>query len=221
MLFAVYPSLYVSVRNCLDNLSFWLFLYFSYEKCGCINPFRWSIRSIVLPGTDKAINVPFCAINNPCYAAAGSEFINIDSLWSNYCPDCTPECSTVDFNIKSSSLAAPPAFLFSDIEAFVKNSGVPVPDSLSTSCVNEIQSNYVSLMVSYETTRTELFTQQGTTEAVDVISNVGGQTGLWIGISFLSLMEIAEMLYRLLRRQCFTFRKTIRRRFTTNESSKL
>ncbi|CAF4410788.1 unnamed protein product, partial [Adineta steineri] len=33
-------------------------------------------------------------------------------------------------------------------------------------------------------------------------SNVGGQTGLWIGISFLSLMELAEMIYRLIRSQC-------------------
>jgi hypothetical protein len=44
--------------------------------------------------------------------------------------------------------------------------------------------------------------------SVDVLSNVGGQTGLWIGVSFLSIMELAEMLYRLIRYQYYVIRKT-------------
>jgi hypothetical protein len=61
-----------------------------------------------------------------------------------------------------------------------------------------------------ETTRIDSYTQQATISAVDVISNVGGQTGLWIGMSFLSLMEVAEMLFRLIRHQYYRIRYKIR-----------
>ena len=58
----------------------------------------------------------------------------------------------------------------------------------------------------------ENLTQQPSMTGVDVISNVGGQTGLWIGISFLSIMEIVEMLYRLARHQWSTMYKVMNRK---------
>jgi hypothetical protein len=195
-----------------SNQSFLLFIYFSYIKCGCGNPFRWTARSIVLPGSDKTIDIPFCAVENPCYASAGSELMNTQSIWATYCPDCTQECSTVDFTLKSSSLAAPPAYLMNDIVQFVESTNVPLPANWSTSWMSEIQSSYLSLEVSYETTRTEIYTDQPTLGPVDVISNVGGQTGLWIGISFLSLMEIAEMIFRLVRYHGYSIRKGIKKK---------
>ncbi|CAF1258397.1 unnamed protein product [Rotaria sordida] len=180
-----------------------------YQKCGCGHPFRWAIRSVVLPGTDKAINISFCDIKNPCYIEAAAELMNTRSIWTTYCPDCTEECSTSDFLIKSSSLLAPPQFLMNDIKRFVESSKIPLPANWSTSWVSEIQSNYVSLEVVYETSRTEIYTEEATLSPVDVLSNVGGQTGLWIGISFLSLIEIAEVIYRLIRHQCYKLRKTL------------
>ena len=59
----------------------------------------------------------------------------------------------------------------------------------------------------------ENLTQQPSMTAVDVISNVGGQTGLWIGISFLSIMEIVEMLFRLGRHQWGIFSAVMGRKF--------
>ncbi|CAF1331132.1 unnamed protein product [Rotaria sordida] len=188
-----------------------------YQKCGCGHPFRWTIRSVVLPGTDKAINISFCDIKNPCYIEAAAELMNTRSIWTTYCPDCTEECSTSDFLIKSSSLLAPPQFLMNDIKRFVESSKIPLPANWSTSWVSEIQSNYVSLEVVYETSRTEIYTEEATLSPVDVLSNVGGQTGLWIGISFLSLIEIAEVIYRLIRHQCHKLRKTLRKRHTTHQ----
>jgi hypothetical protein len=66
----------------------------------------------------------------------------------------------------------------------------------------EIRANYISLEVVCETTRTEIYSQQASVSAVDLLSNIGGQTGLWIGMSFLSLLEFVEMVYRLLRVRC-------------------
>ena len=207
---------YKHTCKCVDFIvcrSFLLFICFSYKKCGCGHPFRWTVRSMILPGTDQPMAIPYCKINNPCYNAAVSELMNTKSIWSTYCFDCTQECWTADFAIKSSSLSAPPAFLMNDIKNFVEASGVPLAVNWSTSWMTEIQSSYLSLEVAYESTRTEVYVEQPTIAPVDVISNVGGQTGLWIGISFLSLMEIAEMIYRLLHYQCYKLRKTIRKRF--------
>jgi hypothetical protein len=66
---------------------------------------------------------------------------------------------------------------------------------------SEIQANYIAVDVVCESTQVESYTQQPTIDAIALLSNVGGQTRLWIGISFLSLVEVAEMLYRLIRYQ--------------------
>jgi hypothetical protein len=97
-----------------------------------------------------------------------------------------------------------------DIKQFVESSSIPLPANWSTTWPTEIQANYVGLSVVCETTRVDSYTQQATLGAVDVVSNVGGQTGLWIGISFLSLMEVAEMLFRLIRHQYYRIRYKIR-----------
>jgi hypothetical protein len=47
---------------------------------------------------------------------------------------------------------------------------------------------------------------------VDLLSNVGGQTGLWIGVSFLALMELVEMLYRLVRFEFHVIKQAIQNR---------
>ena len=43
-----------------------------------------------------------------------------------------------------------------------------------------------------ETANVEKYTETASISGVDVLSNVGGQTGLWIGLSFLSLMEMIK-----------------------------
>jgi len=193
------------------------FIHFSYQQCSCGNPYRWAARSVALSGSNKPINIELCNITDPCYTHAATELMNTQSIWTGYCPECTQECSTSDFLIKSSSVLAPPQYLLNDIKQFVESSTIPLPVNWSTTWTSEIQSSYLSLEVSYETTQTEIYTEQATLGPVDVVSNIGGQTGLWIGISFLSLMEIAEMIYRLIRYQCHSVRKGIRKRFRKRE----
>ena len=215
VLFLVYKH----IRECIQLIVYIDLFVFSSEKCGCGNPFRWNARSVVLHGTDKPIHIPLCQVNNTCYIAAASELMNTDSIWRNYCSDCTEECSVSDFTIKSSSLLAPPEFYMNDIKQFVELSNVQLPVNWSTTWMSDIKSSYVSLEIACETTRTEIQSQQPTITPVDVVSNVGGQTGLWIGISFLSLLEVVEMLYRLLHYQCYSLRQTIQRRFGAHTSN--
>jgi len=95
----------------------------------------------------------------------------------------------------------------------VENLGIPLAANWSETWQTEIQNNYVAVDVVCETTVVETYTESASITIVDLISNVGGQTGLWIGISFLSLMELVEMLYRLIRCQWFVARKNIRKKY--------
>lgn len=99
-----------------------------------------------------------------------------------------------------------------EIKAFVENSPIPLPSDWSTAWRTYIQVNYLALSVVRETNVIENYTQTAQFGLVDVLSNIGGQTGLWIGISFLSLVEFIEMLYRLIRYQYHLIRVAIRER---------
>ncbi|CAF1063442.1 unnamed protein product [Adineta ricciae] len=185
---------------------------FVYEKCGCVSPKNWAARSIVFPGTDKIINAPLCNWTNNCPTGVTVEFSQSASFRDTKCPNCGPECSANNFLVKLSSLTTPVESQFDSIKSFVESTSVPLAANWSEDWRNELPKNYISLEVVCESTQTEVLTQQAAIGAVDVISNVGGQTGLWIGISFLSLFEIIEMLYRLMRSQCHFLREKIKKR---------
>jgi hypothetical protein len=127
------------------------------------------------------------------------------------CPNCQQECSSIDYPVVTSSASAPPDWLLNEIKVFVENSSIPLPNDWLTSWRTHIQKSYVAIDVVRESILIEKYTQHATMSKIDVLSNVGGQTGLWIGISFLSLMEVAELLYRIIRHQYHLFRVSIQK----------
>ncbi|CAF3494527.1 unnamed protein product [Rotaria sp. Silwood1] len=169
-----------------------------YKRCNCVNPAQWNARLIVLPGTNEIIMAPLCNISNSCFRQAMNDFDLTHSIRDQYCSYCVQQCSITTFTVKSSLSTAPPEWLVSHIRAFVENSSVPLPFDWSSRWLDYIRSSYLSIELLAESGLIETYTQTATLNVVDVISNVGGQTGLWIGISFLSLMELIEMFYRLI-----------------------
>lgn len=186
---------------------------FSYGQCGCINPVYWSLRSLLLPDTNQVILAPLCYENafNSCYADAMKTIFRKISLLGKYCYYCSRQCSTIEFVIQKSALAAPLDWQYLGIKSFVENSTIPLPSDWSTGWRGHIYKNYLALTVIQETTTIENITQSAQLTITDVISSIGGQTGLWIGISFLSMMEFIEMVYRLIRHQCRVMKATMRR----------
>ena len=136
-----------------------------------------------------------------CATQAGSQLADNESLWTEFCSDCKEACSSVDFVVTPSSVVAPSELVASTTRAFVEKQGVPLPDNWTSDWRAEVRNNYVGLDVVCQSLLVENYTTEPSMSAVDVISNVGGQTGLWIGISFLTVMELIEMLYRLVRHQ--------------------
>lgn len=172
---------------------------FRYEQCGCTNPYLLGARWVVNITTREMIPAALCNPANDCYVKAMNQLLHSPDLVETYCSQCSDECLTTDFNVQSSALAAPYEWQKRGIKAFVENSSVPLPSDWSTAWNTLISSNYISINVVRLTGMVESNTQTSIVGLVDVLSNIGGQTGLWIGISFLSIMEVIEMLYRLLR----------------------
>ena len=112
---------------------------------------------------------------------------------------CGLDCVSIELEIKLLSISVPPEWLMLGIKTFVESSSIPLSINWSTTCQAEIDGNswIHSIVMS--------FTQQAVLSAIDVIFNVSDQTSRWIGISFLSSLEVAEMFSRILRyqRRCF------------------
>ena len=184
----------------------------SYDRCGCIRFFTWDIYSITPYGTDQLVNASHCGVSNLCPITAAREFVTNNSILDQYCTDCQQECEFVEFVVQTTSLTAMLDYDLDRLKDFVDNSTIPPPKNWSNIWQTEIPTSYVALEVITETSLVEIYTQQATTSPVDLLSNIGGQTGLWIGISFLSLLEVTEMLFRIIRAKCHTAARKVRKR---------
>ena len=180
---------------------------FSYEQCDCVDPAQWTARSVKKRGTNEIITALLCESSDPCYNAARSRILNDDSIWKTYCSDCKEACSNVDFTVTLSSTAGLPDEYFPGIKLWAEySSDIPLPSDWNSNWTKHIEKNFVALQVFAETTYVETYEQTPAIGWVNLISNIGGHTGLWIGISFLSVMEMIEMLYRLVHFQIYQMR---------------
>jgi hypothetical protein len=88
------------------------------------------------------------------------------------CSDCPEECDSIQYDISHS---------------FTK-----------LSAQNEIDKNSVSFAVFYENPQYTVIDQIAQMNVFDLISNIGGNLGLFIGISFLSFAELIELLVEII-----------------------
>lgn len=183
-----------------------------YQQCQCVSPRYWSARSVLSPVTGQLIEAQLCNASNTCHKNATDRLSASDTLWNEHCSQCAQACSVVDFSVTVSGANTVTDIYASFAKEFVENSGVPLPTNWNTTWLSEIQQNYMSLEITCQSNIVENYTQEASLSAVDVLSNVGGHTGLWIGISFLSIMEFVEMLYRLVRHEIHLMRRKFEQR---------
>ncbi|CAF4762524.1 unnamed protein product, partial [Rotaria sp. Silwood2] len=100
------------------------------------------------------------------------------------CSDCCQQCLITNFIIQTSSPAAPAEWQMDEIKMFVENSTIPLPDNWTTTWREHIKANYLAVNIVRETNIIENNTQTAILGVGDILSNIGDQTGLWIGISF-------------------------------------
>jgi len=58
--------------------------------------------------------------------------------------------------------------------------------------------NITAIYVFYEDLKYTLISQQPKLQFIDLISNIGGSLGLFVGISFISFLELFEILIEII-----------------------
>ncbi len=66
------------------------------------------------------------------------------------------------------------------------------------SSLSDVKQSIINLNVFYDRLSYTEITEKPSFPFVDLVSNVGGTFGLFIGISLLSLLEIVELIYEML-----------------------
>lgn len=108
---------------------------------------------------------------------------------------CPLECTQVEYELEHSSSAFPSRQYAQEImsDAQVRQLMEDVPVTYEN-----VRDSLVSLLIAYEDIEYTMISEQPTLTIIDVIANVGGTLGLFIGISLLSVFELAEILIKIL-----------------------
>lgn len=175
---------------------------FRYEQCGCLHPWQWINPIVFDRQSNTTIRGSLCNITDPCYTYEADRVMKTPSLYRGYCPSCLTECSVVTLNVVATFISAPPSWLLPSVKDFVEKSAIPLPSDWNTSWSTRIPLDYVAIDLVREKNYVENYTDEASISGLNLLSNIGGHTGLWIGMSFLSLLEVIEMVYRLIRAQC-------------------
>lgn len=172
-----------------------------YSQCACVDPDQWTFRFLVPNETNQVVQAPLCERSSQCYRNALRNLSDSPEIWYAACSACTVDCNSTDYVPRISSLEALLDWDKNQLKRQVESFDVPLPINWSETWETHLTKNYIAVEVRAEKSSADQYKEQASMTGTDVLSNVGGQSGLWIGISFLTLMEFVEMLYRLIRYQ--------------------
>ncbi len=136
------------------------------------------------------------AIDFACLTKYWYEYTQTDSILNNC--DCPLECKSSGYSIASSFAQFPTLNYYQQMYA---------NDSLIISRLteNNIENNYETvrnsvarLSIFYNELKETVITENVKTKTFDLISQIGGTLGLFLGLSFLSLFEFLELLVQSL-----------------------
>jgi len=133
-----------------------------------------------------------CKDNDSCYEKFSINF-NQNEKCSHSCP---LECDQLSYEVFFTSNKIISATAGGQINAF--NDDFLNTEMLKFNTYENVSKNYYSINVYYEELKYTLISQQPKTELFALISNLGGILGLFIGFSFISMLEIVETLAELI-----------------------
>ncbi|CAF0936619.1 unnamed protein product [Brachionus calyciflorus] len=123
------------------------------------------------------------------YSKIENDF-NDSSIVNTVCqPQCPLECESMSYKI-----------LYSYNDFLNKKNNEDLNDFYNFTGTNrrQMKKDLLSLYFYYETLNYEKITEKERIDFVDLLSNIGGIAGLFLGISFLSLVEIIEIVFQVL-----------------------
>lgn len=114
------------------------------------------------------------------------------------CADkCPLECDAITYNLFTSS-SLYPARVYSD--SLMQNVWIreKYANDMSKLTFDDLKQRMVQISVFYGDLGYDNFDESIKTEVIDLISNIGGTMGLFLGISFLSFVEILDIFLQIL-----------------------
>ncbi|UJR30356.1 hypothetical protein I4U23_017891 [Adineta vaga] len=150
--------------------------------------------------TNKIKTNDSCSLKNKCF----NNRHRLNSI--QYCPHCLPECELIQYTIQS-SYADYPNFrsiekVSKRIKRFLRRINSTSYENRSTCSKNPNEAfldDIVAVGITASPYATEILSESPMYTWVDLISSIGGQTGLWIGVSLISFVELVELLFLLFR----------------------
>ena len=170
-----------SVPACLDDC----FYSNLAEMCGCIET-----GSQFTPDSDRFANYPDCNINNTC--------CYIEQIYRPESCNCVSACEYTTFDISTSYTAFPAKnSLQTLIEVLQNETGEAFPTNMSF-----YEENFLSIDIYFESLNVELQTTKDAYGVVALLSDIGGQLGLFLGVSVISVMEFVTWVVDELKDRC-------------------
>lgn len=110
---------------------------------------------------------------------------------------CPLECDTITYDLYLSSVEYP-SLVYG--EALMKNPWIKYKYAKDISKLNydSLKRSMVQISVFYGDISYDHLDESAKTEVIDLVSNIGGTLGLFLGMSFLSFAEIFDILLQLL-----------------------
>ena len=106
--------------------------------------------------------------------------------------DCLPVCSYTGYNYQVSSSKFPNQL----IQSHAEENAWPITN------VSEIERRYIQTHFYFEDMVYIISDQQPSMDVAQLLANIGGQMGLWIGASVISIMEVFDFLAIALAKRC-------------------
>ena len=183
------------IKIFFGSFLFQLIQYFKVNKCGC------QFGNLDFFYTN---NVSVCSSKDSCPL----RYIKVFSASSsaiNDC-DCPMECETTSYTYSTSFSDYPSNYTFSS--NLIKSS--TILKHIQT--YEELKRSVLKVNLFYDELKTTTITQDAKTSLSDFISSIGGTFGLFLGFSFLSFIELFEVILNVLIIVC----KSDRIRMTIN-----
>ena len=154
------------------------------DKCGCCDITTPSIRGAV-----------YCANNTQidCLNKFYINATNSSDLIAQCQLACPPQCFNIDYNLVSST-AHFPTYKYVKILQSDNSTAKFFPQNVSDSDILDFAyGGLLKLIVNYDENYYTTIVENPSSTVNDLFGNLGGQFGLFIGLSILSFMEIIDL----------------------------
>ncbi|CAF0715638.1 unnamed protein product [Brachionus calyciflorus] len=139
---------------------------------------------------DQSIKPCFSYTDFKCYDPIIKNNLSDSSILKKIClPQCPLECNSMKFNI---------LYSFNDFINEKNNEDLNSFYNFTGTNRRQMKKDLTLINLYYETLNYEEIIEKESIDFVGLLSNLGGIAGLFLGISFLSLVEIFEMAFQIL-----------------------